>query len=123
MSRLLPTRSAKERKHHQCVGLETCALAYRLRHAEIDLRLCRAAGVEIQRRQTIVAGKKQLRLVDLLGQMQCLRVRLEGERVIAVALVNLTEHDERHREVIEQSEAAIQLCSRARGLDSFGLAS
>ena len=73
--------------------------------------------------QAIVAGKQQLRLPDPLGQAQRLLVHGEGRRPLAVALVDLAEHDQGHRQVIDQPQPTVEVDGGLRGLDAFRLAS
>jgi hypothetical protein len=40
-------------------------------------------------------------------------------RVLAVALVDLAEHDQRHHQVIEQAQEAIEIDGGLSGLDPF----
>src|ERR1700754_5025001 len=62
--------SAEEREDHERVGLEARALADVPCLGEVGLGLRQAPGIEVQRRQAIVAGEEQLRLADPLGQLQ-----------------------------------------------------
>src|SRR4030095_2628879 len=69
--------------------------------------------------EAIVAGKEELRLVGLLGE----RERLPGVRDrpsrVAVTLVDLPEHDQWYREVIELPELPIEVDGGVRGADAL----
>src|SRR5262245_40728838 len=80
------------------------------------------ASIEVQGGKTIVARKQELRLASLLGQSQGLLIGCESERTLAVALVDLTQHDQWHGQVIDQSQATIKVDSFACGLEAFRLA-
>ena len=51
--------------------------------------------------ETSIAGEQQLRLVGLLGERERFPVVRDRAGRIAVTLVDLPEHDQRHRQVIE----------------------
>src|SRR4029453_19264167 len=72
--------------------------------------------------ESVVAGKEKLRLSDLLGQTECLLIRRECEGVVAVALVDLTEDDQWHRQMIEQTQPTVEVDGRLRCLDTFRFA-
>src|SRR5262245_65902501 len=84
---------AEERQHHKRVGLEPGPLAHLLRLRQIDLGLRLVPGIEIERGETVVAWKQELRLSGALGQVQRLAIRAEGQGVIAGALIDLAQHD------------------------------
>jgi hypothetical protein len=71
--------------------------------------------------ESVVAGKEKLRPSDLLGQTECL-IRRECEGVVAVALVDLTEDDQWHRQMIEQTQPTVEVDGRLRCLDAFRFA-
>src|SRR5207245_7396522 len=80
------------------------------------------AGVEVEGSEAVVARKQKLRLAGLLGQAERFLIRSEGLGTLSMALVNLAEHDQGHRQVIEQSQTAVEIDGGPRGFDAFGLA-
>lgn len=66
-------------------------------------------SVEIERSKSVVAGKQELRIADPLGQRQGLLVRGERGCAIAVTLVNLAQDDQRHGEMVDQAEPAVEV--------------
>lgn len=69
-------------------------------------------GVEMQCRQAIVAGEEELGIADLLGQGQGFLVHGEGLPVLPVALVDLPEDDQGHRQVIDEAEPPVEIDGR-----------
>jgi hypothetical protein len=80
-------------------------------------------GIQMQRSQAVVAGEEELRFPCLLGKPQRLLIRREGQRVVAVALVNLSEHDQWHRQVVEKPKLTVEVDCLLRRLDTINLAS
>src|SRR5258708_5552341 len=123
MSGSLVCVSAKERKDHQRVRLHAGSRANRLRLRQVGFGHDLVASVEIKGRQTVVAREEELGLPNLLGEGQRLLVHGKGLAMLAVALVDLTEHDQGHGEVIEEAQSSVEIDGSLRRLDPFGLAS
>src|SRR5438105_4076810 len=89
-------------------GIKPVLGAHVLRQSEIPLGLGHVAPIKVQRRKAIIARKKQLRLGRFLGQLECLVIAAGGEFPLAMALVNLPEHDQRHGKMLAQIERAVE---------------
>src|SRR5262245_14837614 len=76
----------------------------------------------MQRGEAIVAREHELRFAGALDEAERLVIALERTRRVAVALVDLTEHDQRYREVVELTELTIQLDGGPRRFDALRLA-
>ena len=74
--------------------------AYLLRQGEISFRLVHFVEIEAQRRKAIIARKQQLRLACFQSHRQRFVVVTTGQLRLAVALMNLSKHDQRHGEMI-----------------------
>ena len=59
--------------------------------------------------QPVVAREEELGLAHLLGETERLSIVPSSQLGLAVALVDLAEHDQGHREVVELAELAVQL--------------
>ena len=70
--------------------------------------------VEVERGQTIITREEELGLSRLLDEGERLLVVAPCQLRITVALLNLAQHDQRHRKVVELVELAIQVESRLR---------
>ena len=77
------------------------------------------AQIQVDGGEAIVAGKQQLRLVGLLGERERFPVVRDRAGRIAVTLVDLPEHDQRHRQVIELPEAPVEIDRGVRGADAL----
>ena len=74
--------------------------------------------VEKQGGHALEARKDELRLGHGLGQFQRLFVVAQRFVGVAVALVDLPEHDQRHCQVVEQTELSIEIDRRLRRIDA-----
>src|SRR5207247_10476520 len=116
------TGSSEKWQEHERVRVQPGSLAHVLGQREIALRFGLVAEVQVKRGQAIVAGEQELRLARLRDQAERLPVALEGARGVAVALVDLAQHDERDSEVVELTELPVELDGGLRCLDALGLA-
>src|SRR5262245_38305491 len=78
--------------------------------------------IKVQGRETIVARKQELRLAHLLGQGKAFFIGCESERTLAVALVDLTQHDQWYCQVIDQSQTTVKVDGPACRLKTFRFA-
>src|SRR5262245_6602063 len=113
---------AEERQENQGVRIDPGPLADFLGQSQVALRLGLVTEIQVQRSKAIVAREHELWFAGGLDEAERLAVALERTRRIAVALIDLPEHDERHREVIELTELTIQLDGGLSSLDALGLA-
>src|SRR6185312_9013699 len=90
---------------------------------QISFCFAEITGIAVQGRQTIVARKQELRLAGLLGEGERFLIGCESERLLAVALVDVTEHNQWHCQMIDQPQPTIKVNSPSRGLETFRLAS
>src|SRR4030095_996161 len=77
------------------------------------------AGVDGQRGQAVVAGEEQLRLPDCAGDVERFAIIPRALLVLATALVDLREDDERYRQVAALPQPAVHLHRRLGGLDAL----
>ena len=77
-----------------------------LQHEVLSLR--HVAQVQKNGSNPLVAGEEELGITNLLSQVQSLPVVLESRIVFGMTLIDLAEHDEGHREVIELVQLPIQ---------------
>jgi hypothetical protein len=116
---LLFLESIEERQHHQRVRVEPGALAHRLGLLHELLGPALVAQIEMGGGEAIIAGEQQLRLVGLLGERERFLVVRDRAGRIAVALVDLPEHDQRQREVVELPEAPVEIDGGVRRADAL----
>src|SRR5262247_2209563 len=90
---------------------------------QISFCFAEITGIEVQGREAIVARKQELRLAGLLGQGESLLIGRESERLLAVALVDLPEHNQWHCQMIDQPQPTIKINCPSRRLETFRLAS
>src|SRR5688500_17115003 len=102
---------AEKRQNHERIRLDAGARANLLRLRPVRRRALHLADVEVERSEAVVAGKEELRLSGLFSQAKCLLVGCKSESVIAMALMDLTEHDQRHRQVVQQPEPTVEVDS------------
>ena len=114
---------AEKRQDHEGVGLDPGALAHLLRLRQVNLGHSLVPGIEIKSSEAIVAGEEQLRLADLFGQAQRFLIGGEGQSVVAVALVDLAQDDQRNRQVIEEPQSSVEVDGLLRRLNALRLAS
>lgn len=107
----------QERQHHERVRFEPGPIADRLGLQHELFRLALVAQVQVNGGEAIVAGKQQLRLVRRLGERERFPVVCDRAGRIAVTLVDLPEHDQGHREVIELPEAPVEIDRGVRRAD------
>src|SRR3990172_3152418 len=113
----------EKRQEHQRVRADAGALAdgLCLLHEAFGLDLI--AHLEIQRGETIVAREEQLRLARRLGKGLRFPIALERSRgIAAVTLIDLSQHDQRNREMVEVAQPPVQVDRRLRGHHALRLA-
>ncbi len=80
-----------------------------IRQCEIPLGLGHVAAIKVQRRETIIAWKELLRLAGFARDLDGLIVAAGGLIGPEMALMDLPEHDQGHREMLALIERAIDL--------------
>ena len=114
--------SGQKREHEKRIRIEAGSLTELAGLFHIFARAYPVATVEMNRREAVVAGQDELRLPSLLGQCERLAICLLRLLKCAATLVDLRDHDERHSEVIQLSELAIEIGSRPRRLQALRVA-
>ena len=97
-------------------------LANLLRLCQIKFGPSLVADVKVKSSEAIVAGEEELGFAGLLGMAKRFLVASQSLSVVAMALVDLAQHDQGHCQVVEQSQPSIQIDGLLCGLDTFGLA-
>src|SRR4030095_1764582 len=77
------------------------------------------AEVQMDGGEAIIAGEQQLWFSGILGERERFLVVRDRSRRIAVTLVDLPEHDQRHGEVVELTEAPIEIDGGVRRADAL----
>ena len=76
---------------------------------KVTIGLGQIVEVEIERCQAIIAWKQQLRLASFARDLERLAVEAAWQFGLAVALMDLAEHDQRHRQVLALVERPVDL--------------
>lgn len=76
---------------------------------EIPLGLGHVASIKVQCRKTIIARKELLRLAGLARHLDCLIVAAGSQVGAEMALMDLPEHDQGHREMLALIECTVDL--------------
>jgi hypothetical protein len=70
--------------------------------------------VEVERGQAIIAREEELRLPCRLDEGERLLIVAPRQLRVAMALLDLAQHYERHRQVVELAELAVEVEGRLR---------
>jgi len=82
------------------MGIKSVPGADVMSQSKITLGLGHVASIKVKRRKAIIARKELLRLAHFPCHLNCLIVTAGGEFRLAMALINLPEHNQRHSEML-----------------------
>src|SRR5262249_28124807 len=97
--RQLPARLVEKRQYHERFRIQPVLGANSLRQGKVAFRLGQVIEVEIERCQSIIARKKELRLTCFARYVESLAVETGRKLLLPVALVDLAEHNQRDRQM------------------------
>src|SRR6188768_3362994 len=89
---------------------------------EIALGLRAIAAVELHCRDAVVAGEQKLRLADFLGDDQRLVIVAQRGAKFTMALVDLPQYDQRHRQMIALAQPPVEIDRRLRRSQALDIA-
>src|SRR5450755_3584913 len=101
--------SAQKRQHDERIAIDAGLYAHLVGADEVGLGAGVVALIKKHGRHSLQAGKHQLGLIHFLSQHKRLLVVPQRAVSVAVALVNLPENDQRHRQMVEQSELPVEI--------------
>lgn len=116
-----PPRSVEKRQYYKRFRVEPVPGANVLRQGKVTVSFRQIIEVEIERRKTIIARKEQLRLARFARQFERFVIESGSHFGLPLALVDLPQHDQRHRQMLALIERPIDLhgllgCRNALGL-------
>jgi hypothetical protein len=98
----------KKWQYDQRFGIKPVPGADIVRQSKIPLGLRHVASIEVQRRETIIAWKELLGLARFLRHLNCFIVAAGGKFRLAMALMNLPEHNQWHSEMFALIKRAVE---------------
>ena len=111
--------STQEREQEKRIRIEAGPFAELPGLFHVLLRPHAVAAIQVDRGETVVAREDQLRLPNPLSQRERLAIRVVGLLELAAALMDLRDHDERNREVVQLPQLAVERGGRLRRLKAF----
>jgi hypothetical protein len=98
----------KKWQYDQRFGIKPVPGTDIVRQSKISLGLRHVVSIEVQRRETIIAWKELLRLARFASHLNCLIVAAGRKFRLAMALINLPEHNQWHSEMLALIKRAVE---------------